>query len=62
MQMLKEALAMSPLVREEFARADRARLRELDRQDAKSGRAEERISAAEAKRLRRRERNLIHCS
>lgn len=62
MQKLNQALHMSPLEREKFKQADRARLRDFERMAAKSDRAEECKATAEAKRQRRRERNLMHCS
>ncbi len=62
MQKIKEALAVSPLQREAFEREERASWREAKRMAAKGAGADERMDAAEAKRRRRQERNLLHCS
>jgi hypothetical protein len=62
MQMLNEALAMSPAAREAFEKEERARLRDAERMDAKGAGAEERMAKAEDKRAKRRQRNLLHCS
>lgn len=57
MQTIREALTMTPDQREAFERDDRRRMREHDRLLVRSAGADKRISAAEAKRARRRERN-----
>lgn len=62
MQVLNQALAMSPAAREAFEREERSRFRDAERMLAKGDGAEERVAMAEAKRSRRRERNLLHCS
>jgi hypothetical protein len=60
--MLQESLAMSPHAIAELRRADRQRLREMERYERKLDGAKPRIDAAEAKRQRRRERNLQRSS
>lgn len=66
MDTLRQSLAISPADREAFEKAERQRNREEARNfNLVPGQYEsgsERMVAAEAKRQRRRERNLLHCS
>lgn len=62
MDMLRQNLAMSPQAREAFEKEERARWRDAERMAAKGDGAEQRVDAAEAKRRRKQQRNLVHCS
>ena len=62
MQNLRQSLAMSPEAIEAFKKAERRRLRDMQRETLRATGADERMAKAEAKRQRRRERNLLHYS